>query len=445
MIFVGAFINYSTRINISISIVAMVKSAKKELIPECIVDASVRANDSKLLADYGPRYHWSEEVQGNIIGSFYWGYTVGCLPSGIVAEWLGPTAVIFWFTLITAILNALCVPAAALHYSALIALRAFIGLLGTFIYPSFQVLIAKWSPPLEKGKFTSALLGNGLSSVINWPVLTSVTVHFGWDWGFYVVSMQLVVFCMIFWLVCADSPVKHPFISEAEVEYIKSCQAGKVGTKRCTAPYLRIISNTPFWVLVMGHTGSMWGLYVQMSTLPKYMSQVIGFDLKKTGAVAMLPQLSRVFVALTMGIIADSLAKKGILSPIEIRKHFCFFSHFIPGILTIGISFFKCNVAAIVLVLIGLGLNGAAVVTTLLNSQDLSPNFAGTVFGFISFFGGVSGCMVPMVTGVCIRQHSGINEWGLAFYIGGTIYLFGGVIFMLFGTVDEQDWNKIPE
>lgn len=46
-----------------------------------------------------------------------------------------------------------------------------------------------------------------------------------------------------------------------------------------------------------------------------------------------------------------------------------------------------------------LGFNGASTLTNLQNSQDLAPNFAGTLYGTINFVGTTTGFITPMVVG----------------------------------------------
>lgn len=40
---------------------------------------------------------------------------------------------------------------------------------------------------------------------------------------------------------------------------------------------------------------------------------------------------------------------------------------------------------------------------------------------------------------------NGLAEWGYHFIIGGTVYIFCGTVFILFGSVKEQSWNEIKD
>ncbi|CAH1110025.1 unnamed protein product [Psylliodes chrysocephalus] len=461
MVFLTTYINYTTRVNMSMSIISMTKGKSKST-PECILlhqqeeDAAKLALNSsyqivnktmnKTLANFGERYDWDEHVQGQILGSYFWGYVITSLPGGAASEWWGPHKVIFWMTLLSGIINTLSVPAAWYHFGLLITCRFLLGIFGGFVYPAVQVLIAKWAPPAEKGKFVAGLMGNTLATCITWPLVGGVTSSVGWDWGFYAISIQCFVFCIIFWFVAADSPDDHKFITQEEVSYIKEAQGGSVTKKKHTPPYLSIMKSVPFWMLTVLHFGNLWGLYLQLQSVPKFMAEVVGFNLKQAGILAALPHLTRLFFGTAYGSIGDWLKSRKILSPKAIRKTFVLFSHVIPGILLIGIALTGCNwVPIVVMLTFSMAINGAAVLTNLQNPQDLAPNFAGSIFGIISFIGGMTGFIVPAITGAFIAEHNGTKEWGYNFMLGGGVYIVCGVIFILFGSVEEQKWNRVAD
>jgi MFS transporter, ACS family, solute carrier family 17 (sodium-dependent inorganic phosphate cotransporter), other len=64
----------------------------------------------------------------------------------------------------------------------------------------------------------------------------------------------------------------------------------------------------------------------------------------------------------------------------------------------ISISYLAFNPYLIVVVMtLSLGFNVAATMTNLQNSQDLAPNYAGTLYGIINFVGTTSGFISPMI------------------------------------------------
>lgn len=54
---------------------------------------------------------------------------------------------------------------------------------------------------------------------------------------------------------------------------------------------------------------------------------------------------------------------------------------------------------AITMLILALGFNGAACQTSLVNHQDLAPNYAGSLYGIMNTFGSFPGFIIPMVIG----------------------------------------------
>lgn len=451
MVFLTTYINYTTRVNMAITIISMTKG-KSKTTPECILEAQNKTQEEYTnttteheLPDYGPRYDWNEQIQGQILGCYFWGYTIASFPAGAVSEWFGPARVIFWATLLTGIFNSLCVPASWVHYAVLIVCRFMIGALGGLVYPALQVLIAKWAPPAEKGKFVAGLMGNTLATCITWPLVGTIISASNWNWGIQMITIQIVIFLIIFYFVAADSPDDHKFISPEEVAYIKEAQGASVSKKKHAPPYKQIFTNMPFWMLNTLHFGNLWGLYVQLQSVPKFMAEVVGFSLKEAGFLGALPHLCRMFFGTAYGAIGDSLKKRGVSAKV-IRKSFILGSHIIPGLLMCSICLIGCHWIPLIAVLtLSMAINGAAVLTNLQNPQDLAPNFAGSIFGIISCIGGTTGFLVPAITGFFIKDHNGMKEWSYTFILGGGVYIITGLIFILFGSVEEQSWNRAAD
>lgn len=115
----------------------------------------------------------------------------------------------------------------------------------------------------------------------------------------------------------------------------------------------------------------------------------------------------------------------------------------------------------VAIITLSLGFNGAATMTNLQNSQDLAPNFAGTLYGIINFVGTTSGFISPIIvahftehkvnyqqiegkTGILFRLilQSSIEEWKFVFWIGATAYIAPALIFFVFGKGVVQKWNE---
>lgn len=77
---------------------------------------------------------------------------------------------------------------------------------------------------------------------------------------------------------------------------------------------------------------------------------------------------------------------------------FIHLAHIIPGFFLISLGFIGENpYVHVAIITLSLGFNGAATLTNLQNSQDLAPNFAGSLYGIINFIGSSTGFISPMI------------------------------------------------
>ncbi|XP_057653475.1 sialin-like [Diorhabda carinulata] len=452
MCFTCTLFLYMLRINLSIIILAMVQpneKGNKTFVPECKVikqnltfDGLTAEALHSNIEDYGVRYDWSSELQGLILGSYFWGFTIAGFPGGAIAEKFGPSKCVTISFLVSGILTLIGPWAAALNPWLLIISRFVIGIFGGVVFPSLHCLVARWAPPDEKGKFVGALLGGSLGTVITWPLLGYIIETLGWTWAFIGSGGCVIAWTISWYFLVTDSPEQHRTISEEEVRHITESLSGSISKVKRFPPYKDIFLTIPFWALLILHFGNLWGLFFLMTAGPNFLSSVLGFTLGHTGILASLPYLARLILGIIFGQIGDFIIRKHYMEKTTIRKSFILFSHFLPGVLLFAQTFVGCDVTwAIVLITMSLGLNGASTLTNLQNSQDLSPNFAGTLYGIINCVGSTTGFINPTIVGYMTAERNGLDEWHHIFYIGSSVYIACGIVFCIFGTADKQPWN----
>lgn len=197
------------------------------------------------------------------------------------------------------------------------------------MYPALHCLIARWAPPVEKGKFIGALMGGTLGTVITWPLLGAITEKWGWTWAFFVPGGIVLLWCLLWFYFVSDTPDSHPRISEKEKFYIiKSLGDAGSAPSKGIPPYRQIFTSIPFWALTFLHFGNCWGLYLLLTAGPKFMSEVLGFNLGHSGILASLPYLARMIFGFIFGTIGDYIRKANWMSVTQIRKSFIIFCKF---------------------------------------------------------------------------------------------------------------------
>lgn len=154
------------------------------------------------------------------------------------------------------------------------------------IYPGLHCLVAKWSPPEEKGKFISALLGGLLGTVFTWMSLGIIIENYGWKYGFYIPAAISLLFTFLWYILVTDSPECHSTIQKRELEFIQNSLGSTVSNAKQFPPILRVLSSPPFLALLLLHYGSLWGLFFLMNAAPIFMVQALNFNLSKAGFLA---------------------------------------------------------------------------------------------------------------------------------------------------------------
>ncbi|KAK7092722.1 hypothetical protein V1264_008424 [Littorina saxatilis] len=161
--FFGFVMMFAQRVNLSIAIVSMVDN---DFLDSLVMNQSALAmNQSGLVTpvvDKCPTmdeqsnlrgdFHWDKKTQGLILGAFFWGYILLQVFGGQVSERVGATRVITGGMLPVAILSLLSPVCARAHPYLFVAVRVFIGVGQSVMYPACQALWARWAPPHERSR-----------------------------------------------------------------------------------------------------------------------------------------------------------------------------------------------------------------------------------------------------------------------------------------------------
>ncbi|XP_062557721.1 sialin-like, partial [Armigeres subalbatus] len=481
MIYIACLTSFMLRVNMSINLLAMVQppatvnhtthpiasmiaissaenvgitsiTALNDTIAFTGNETTFTANPTKVredpdLQNFGPRYQWDQKTQENILGAYFYGYLLTSLPAGLLAERFGPK----W--LITVSFVGCSITAAAIPFLsewgawAVIGSRAVIGLLAGVVYPCLHNLISRWIPPNEKGKVIACIVGGSTSgTVVTWPISGMIIERFGWSISFYFSALFVLLIAIIWVRLIVDSPAQHKSITEAERQYIEDSFGGTRSQSKTWPPFGKLLTSLPFLSLLVLHYGEFWGMVFFITQAPKFINEVLGFNLSEAGFLSSLPYLARMFLGFTFGYIGDLIRRKQIISTTAIRKSFCLFSHFTPGVILIMLPFFgQSPYICVGCIIACIGINGAATLTNLVNAQDLAPNFAATLYGLMSFLGTTAGFIAPMMVAHFTSEQNTMEQWRQIFHINAGIYLISGLTFVLFGSGKVQSWNKVEE
>lgn len=115
----------------------------------------------------------------------------------------------------------------------------------------------------------------------------------GWPLIFYSTGILGVVWG-IFWIFFyTDSPNTQACISKQEKDYILEStqqQLSSHSENEFEAPWKAILTSRACWALFVVHTCNNWGTYTFLTSIPKYMAEVLRFDIKSASTIVSLGQ-----------------------------------------------------------------------------------------------------------------------------------------------------------
>ncbi|XP_014229479.1 putative inorganic phosphate cotransporter isoform X1 [Trichogramma pretiosum] len=455
MLFSGMANAYIMRTNMSVAIVAMVnhtaielmdqESSHEEPINECPYN---EPDNVTQVARDGP-YEWSFTYQGYLLSAFFYGYVLTQIPFGILAKRYGAKTYLAYGMLINSVFGLLVPVSADVGYWALIVVRFIQGLGEGPIVPCTHAMLAKWAPPDERSVLGAIVYaGAQFGTVISMPLSGLLSEHGfagGWPSIFYVFGTIGTIWCFAFLLLVHEDPEVHPTIPEEEKKYIMSSLYGTHGTQSPPVPWREIFTSMPFWSIMVAHMGHNYGYETLMTELPTYMKQVLKFDIKHNGAISALPYLAMWIFSVLIAYVADWMIQRKIFGITATRKIVNSIGQFGPAVCLTAASYTGCNpTLTIVLLTLGVGLNGGIYSGFKVNHLDISPRYAGVLMSFTNCTANMAGLLAPITAGYLISGTPSQAKWRSVFLVSACIYVICGTFYICFGSGVRQPWDD-PE
>ncbi|WP_175414187.1 MFS transporter [Agrococcus sp. SGAir0287] len=253
--------------------------------------------------DLGP------ELQGVILGSFFWTYLLFQIPGGWLLDRFGPRAIVGGAGVVWGAFQLL--GGLATGGIFLVLTRLGLGASEAPVFPAAAKLNAAWLPPKERARGATFVDAAGpFGSAVGGLVVVALIGALGdWRWAFIVTGGLTILVAALYWLYLRDTPQQHPGVGAPELARIEDETAVVAGTSStATGPLPRAVdylASRSFWGMMVGRLGwatIWWGI---ISWTPSYLSQALGFDLAALGWGTFLVYGSGVLGQLVAGFVAD--------------------------------------------------------------------------------------------------------------------------------------------
>ncbi|KAM7293175.1 hypothetical protein ISCGN_026305 [Ixodes scapularis] len=395
MISLGMFLVYSMRVNLSVTIIAMVNTTATDANSTHMVNMACPApsnqtspDDSKktgeFLWDQTGEFLWDQVTQSYVLNAFFYGYIITQIPGGWLSEVISPAWIFGGGIGITAMLTLFTAVVARASLPAFLVLRALEGISEGVTYPSLYALVARWSPVRERSFLvTVCIFGSLLGTVITLPVAAVLCEHGfdgGWPSVFYLTGLLGFVWVVAWFLLSSATPEQNRLICAEERKYIVDSRDGKFGVYR-SVPWIEILLSHPVWMCALIKFCSSWSFSTLLTELPSYLKNVLHFEIQKSGLLNAGVYLSQGVVELVSSYSADRIIERRLLGVTSTRKVFQSISLLGGAVIFVCLASAGCNtVLACVLLLVASSLAGVHSGCDSVLPIDLAPEFAGELF-----------------------------------------------------------------
>ena len=257
-----------------------------------------------------------KEIYSWISIIFVFSYAFGQAIFGKIFDWIGTR---LGFVLSIGVWSIATAFHALANSFALFALfRSILGVAEAGNWPGAAKGNAEWFPTKERA-FAQGLFNSGaaIGGIISIPMIAFLSIYFSWQAIFVIVGITGLLW-LIPWLVLVKSPPKqHPWLTEAEREYILTGQKNEDFDGNGTPDQLydpntaQLLGHKQSWGVIIASAAidPIWWLFVFW--IPIYLNEVYGMDVKAIGIYGWVPYVGAMLGAWFGGLLAQNRLKAG--------------------------------------------------------------------------------------------------------------------------------------
>lgn len=449
---------YILKVTLSVAIGGMVKHVAQDSSADETCPRADAANTNST-SSKGGEFDWSEEMQGYVLSSYYYGYAGVNIVAGYVAARYSARWV-FTIGLLSAgvftVVGPIC---ASVGPELFMVTRILVGTFSGLIIPSMHVLLGKWFPEKERLRLGGPIFSASyLGTVISMALSGTIVKNLGWYSVFYIfggIAIALVIPSLYF---IYNDPESHPRITEKEKNFllthtgreVKESKEKKEPEKEdelIRNPWRVILTSPAMWAHVLVSVGVSWVNYTLLSELPTYMENILHYDIDEAGLISALPYLFGWMSCSVYSFLTDKLRQRGV-HILTIYRAWDALACLGPAVCLLALTLISCDVPAIItLFVLTLVFRCALYGGSYLNHIYLFPRAYGSAAGLTLTLANATGIVTPIATSAFVSGRETIQQWKYVFYLAMAISAAPYFVFLIFGSVDDQEikWEESRE
>jgi ACS family D-galactonate transporter-like MFS transporter len=378
-------------------------------------------------------------VMGLLFSVFSWSYVASQIPGGLFLDRFGSKLTYF----LSMTFWSLCTLAQGLVHGigALFALRLGLGVSEAPCFPTNSRVVATWFPQSERAMATGTYtVGEYIGLAFFSPFLFMLMGAFGWRSLFYVVGAVGIVFGLVWWKFYRE-PHEHPWINQAELDYIEAggglthgkkdaapagapaAAAGKSGFEWRTIG--RLLKHRQLAGICLGQFAGNSTLVFFLTWFPTYLATERHMGWLKIGFFAIMPFIAASIGVMFGGIFSDWLLRRG--KSANVARKLPIIAGLLLASTIILANYVESNVAVIAILSVAFFAQGMAALGWTLVSDIAPEGLLGVTGGIFNFAANLAGIITPLVVGFIVAA-TGSFVGALVFI--GAVALIGALSYI---------------
>ncbi|TWU59757.1 putative sulfoacetate transporter SauU [Rubripirellula tenax] len=273
--------------------------------------ACISAAKSDIAMDLG----FDDRQMGWVMAAFSLGYALFQVPSGKLADRLGPRIVMTVVILMWSLLTALTGVVRSLP--AMIGLRFLFGMGESGGYPTLARAFSQWLPMNERGITNSISFSGGrLGAALAMPgVVWLMGTLGGWERMFFAFGVAGIVMAVVWYVLFRNRPEDHFAISDSERDHIVASRVPARGTApRDDGPPVRfaeMLRSPNMRRLMFQYVAHNFTFFFTVTWFFPYMRDTFALTKDQTALYAAVPLLCGVLGNWIAGYTVDRLYNQG--------------------------------------------------------------------------------------------------------------------------------------
>ncbi len=372
---------------------------------------------------------WSQTVKGFVLSAFFVGYISFLIVGGWLSTRFGGkrvlgVAVLSWsfFTLLTPL-------AASQSLPLLIAVRIAMGIAEAAIFPATYELFGRWVPADERTGAVAALFsGISIGTVVGLAATGWITARYGWPLSFYSFGILGLVWAVVWFASVRNDHAADSRMTAGERALIEKISPG--AERPGPLPWRRVLAQPAVRAVVITHFCTTWCLYMFLTWLPSYLSDVQGVTVANSGLFSAAPWIAMCITTYIAAAASGALLRRGV-SLTNTRKLMQAVGLLGSASLLVLIGQVHTPTMAVALLCGAAGALGFAWSGYAPNLIDLVPRHSSLLGAFSNTIATVPGIIAVSITGWLVDV---TGTYTAAFVLTAAVGLIGALVFVRFGS-----------